>query len=286
MDRATLEMKQEELSRRAEKYMKEPWTLAQRPFKVIENIYFVGTSWVSVFLIDTPDGLILVDCAYQEVLYQVIDSIRSLGFDPKDIKKMLITHGHFDHCGAARAIQEMSGCEIWLGKDDAYFFTERRDLIALEDHVADFKIDQFYDYENVIEFGGMSIRPVHCAGHTPGTTCLIFDIMHNGRKLHCGIHGGLGTNGLSKLELQDNGWPLSQQQTYIDNLTALKEMPIDVVLPSHVSHAVDYDFFEIAANDDGTGDGFIDGGAWKRMLESKLMVMKALIDQEEMELKK
>ena len=61
----------------------EPWTLAQKPFKVIENVYFVGNTWVSVYLIDTPEGLILIDCAYEENLYLLIDSIRGLGFDPQ-----------------------------------------------------------------------------------------------------------------------------------------------------------------------------------------------------------
>ena len=70
----------------------EPWTLAQKPFKVIENVYFVGNTWVSVYLIDTPEGLILIDCAYEENLYLLIDSIRGLGFDPKDIRHLLISY--------------------------------------------------------------------------------------------------------------------------------------------------------------------------------------------------
>ena len=121
----------------------EPRTLAQKPFKVIENVYFVGNTWVSVYLIDTPEGLILIDCAYEENLYLLIDSIRGLGFDPKDIRHLLISHGHCDHCGAARQLQEMSNCEIWINEKDAYFFTERRDLIAFEDRVPEFRIDHY-----------------------------------------------------------------------------------------------------------------------------------------------
>lgn len=177
----------------------------------------------------------------------------------------------------------MSGCEVWLGKEDAYFFTERRDLIAFEESVAEFHINRFYEYGTAIEFGGMSIMPVHCAGHTPGTTCLFFDIEHDGKKLTCGIHGGLGTNGLSRLELEENGWPLSRQQEYVDNITAMKDMHVDVVLPSHAGHPVDYNFFKIAETDDGTENGFIDTGAWKRMLESKLTVMAALLEEERRE---
>ena len=96
--------------------MNAPWTQTQAPFKVIENVYCVGTNWVSAYLIDTPQGLILIDCMYREVLYQLIDNIRALGFDPHDIKHLLLTHGHFDHCGAVREIVEMSGCEVWIGQ--------------------------------------------------------------------------------------------------------------------------------------------------------------------------
>ncbi|MGB4632552.1 MAG: MBL fold metallo-hydrolase, partial [Tepidanaerobacteraceae bacterium] len=105
----------------------------------------MGTNWVSVFLLNTEEGLVLIDCAMQETLYLLIDSIRALGFNPHDIKKLLLTHGHFDHCGAARAIQEMSGCEIWIGEAEEFFFTERRDLIVYEDRVPEFEITNFYD---------------------------------------------------------------------------------------------------------------------------------------------
>lgn len=260
--------------------MNKPWTQAKAPFRMLENVYFVGTDWVSVFLLNTPEGLILIDCAYQEVLYQVIDSIHRLGFDPRNIKKLLLTHGHFDHCGAARQLQEMSGCEIWLGEGDAYFFTQRRDLIVFEDHVAPFPIHHFYDYDTPIEFGGMSIRAVPCPGHTPGTTCLFFDVEHAGKNLTCAIHGGLGINGLSRGELKESGWPERLQREYVENLTAMQEIPVDVVLPSHAGHTVGHDFFAIARQDDGSGEGFIDPGAWKRMLESKLQAMGELMARE------
>ena len=256
----------------------EPWTLAQKPFKVIENVYFVGNTWVSVYLIDTPEGLILIDCAYEENLYLLIDSIRGLGFDPKDIRHLLISHGHFDHCGAAR--QEMSNCEIWINEKDAYFFTERRDLIAFEDRVPEFRIDHYYDSDQSICFGGMTIWPVPCPGHTPGTTSFFFEVEHEGRKLTVAMHGGLGTNTLSKEDLLTNGWPLSFQQGYLDMLRQMKRRSVDVLIPSHAGHAKTYPFFDIAAQDDGTGNGFIRPNAWREMLEIKEQEMLALLERE------
>ena len=258
----------------------EPWTLAQKPFKVIENVYFVGNTWVSVYLIDTPEGLILIDCAYEENLYLLIDSIRGLGFDPKDIRHLLISHGHFDHCGAARQMQEMSNCEIWINEKDAYFFTERRDLIAFEDRVPEFRIDHYYDSDQSICFGGMTIWPVPCPGHTPGTTSFFFEVEHEGRKLTVAMHGGLGTNTLSKEDLLTNGWPLSFQQGYLDMLRQMKRRSVDVLIPSHAGHAKTYPFFDIAAQDDGTGNGFIRPNAWREMLEIKEQEMLALLERE------
>ncbi len=270
----------DEIIRLREIRIRQPWKLARDPFRIKEHVWFVGNDWVSAFLIDTPDGLIMLDCAYQEVFYQTIDSIHRLGFDPRDVKHLLLSHGHYDHCGAARMLHEISGCEIWLGEPDAYFFTERRDLIYLEDHVPEFPIHHYYDYSKPFEFGGIKIRPVPCPGHTPGTTCFFFEMTENGHTIRFGMHGGLGLNGLSREELKREGWPLSRQQEYLDALEKMKNFPVDIVLPSHASHAVGYPFFKIAEQDDGTGDGFICPEAWRNMLESKEQDMRKLIESE------
>lgn len=259
-------------------WMANPWMLYHKGFRVMENVYFVGTSWVSVFLLDTAEGLVLIDCAMQENVYQIVDNIRSLGFDPHKIKKLLLTHGHFDHCGAARAIQEMSGCEIWIGQEDAMFFTERRDLIAFEDHVPEFELTGCYDYSKPIDLGNIVLEAVHCPGHTPGVTSFFFSVQHKGRTVNCAIHGGLGSALVSRANLEKNRLPLSLQQDYCESIDKVIDRPVDVVLPSHAGHCVDYDFFKIADNDDGSGDGFIDPGAWKRMLTKKKSELLALIE--------
>lgn len=274
------EEKMAELYRVSKKRFDAPWTLAQKPFKVIENIYFVGNTWVSVYLLDTDVGLVLLDCAYEENLYLLIDSIRVLGFDPHDIRHLLISHGHFDHCGAAAQLQAMSNCEIWISEKDAYFFTERRDLIAFEERVLPFRIDHYYDYEKPIDFGNIVVRPVLCTGHTPGTTTFFLDFAHNGRQLVAAMHGGLGTNTLDRESLAENGWPLSFQQDYLRMLQEMKQAHVDVLIPSHAGHAKTHPFFEIAAHDDGSGEGFINTDAWREMLEIKEGEMQKLLESE------
>ena len=94
------------------------------------------------------------------------------------------------------------------------------------------------------------------------------------------MHGGLGTNTLSKEDLLTNGWPLSFQQGYLDMLRQMKRRSVDVLIPSHAGHAKTYPFFDIAAQDDGTGNGFIRPNAWREMLEIKEQEMLALLERE------
>ncbi len=259
-----------EITKLTNKRLAEPWIIMTKPFHVVGNIYFVGTSWVSCFLIETEEGLILIDCAMQETAYQLIDAIHQVGLNPGNIKKLFISHGHFDHCGAARIIQEMTGCEIWLGKDDEFFFTERRDLIHFEHTVPDFKITNTYDYDSEFNFGGTIIKPFHCPGHTPGTTSFFIETQNEGKNLTCAMHGGLGINGISKPELIENRLPVSLHDDYRRQLEEMMEKHVDIVLPSHVGHAVDYDFLGLGYDTSRGSEKFIDTNAWSRMLSSKL----------------
>src|SRR5438874_7768092 len=67
------------------------------PFKVFDNLYYVGPGFVSVWLISTPQGAILVDTAQEPYVDHVIASIKKVGFGLKDIKYIILTHGHLDH---------------------------------------------------------------------------------------------------------------------------------------------------------------------------------------------
>src|SRR5688500_9967373 len=69
------------------------------PFKVFDNLYYVGPGFVSVWVISTSDGLIVVDGAQEPYVDHVIDGIRKVGLDPRNIRYILVSHGHLDHFG-------------------------------------------------------------------------------------------------------------------------------------------------------------------------------------------
>ena len=87
-------------------------------FKIFDNLYHVGVGTVSTWLIPTTQGLIMIDSSQEPYVDHVLDNIRNLGFDPKDIKYILIVHGHLDHFGGAARIKELSGARVGLTEAD------------------------------------------------------------------------------------------------------------------------------------------------------------------------
>ena len=110
----------------ARRTIEKPWEGRIAPFKIIGNVYFCGTFQASCHLIDTGDGLILVDPGYENTLYLVIDSIYKLGFRPEQIKYIINTHSHDDHynektktalCNrGAEFVKLQPGEQVQLGK--------------------------------------------------------------------------------------------------------------------------------------------------------------------------
>ena len=79
-----------------------------KPFRLAGNIYFVGTYAASSHLIDTGDGLILIDTGYPEMQGWLIQSIWQLGFRPDQIRYIVHTHYHFDHVGSTNLLKQLS----------------------------------------------------------------------------------------------------------------------------------------------------------------------------------
>lgn len=80
------------------------WLKPLPPEKIFGTSYLVGFGGLSVALIDSGDGLILIDGALPQAAPMILDNVRRLGFDPKDIKFILSTEPHYDHAGGLAAL--------------------------------------------------------------------------------------------------------------------------------------------------------------------------------------
>lgn len=255
------------VAKKIDYYIENPWILYHEPFHVVGNIYFVGNTYVSTYIVDTGEGLILIDPAFKETVYMVFDSIRKLGFHPEDIRHIFLSHGHSDHCGGTRFLQEYTGAKVWIGKEDAFFFTERPDLIRTHSPFTPFTIDDYYDYSKPFVMGNAKIEFRLCPGHTPGTTTFLFHTEHKGKPVVAAMHGGLGLNGITYEELESYRLPAHLQADYVNQLREMMKEHVDVVLPSH-NH--NYDMLSRYRQDDGSGDAYLDPAGWQNMMQDML----------------
>lgn len=98
--------------------MEPPWKGAMEPFCILGNTWFVGSRPASTHIIDTGEGLIMLDSGYQESLYLVLDSMYRCKLDPSDLRYIIHSHGHIDHAAATRALVELTGAETFIGAGD------------------------------------------------------------------------------------------------------------------------------------------------------------------------
>jgi metallo-beta-lactamase class B len=152
------------------------WNEPFDPFRLYGNTWYVGTDGLSSILIDAGDGLILVDGGLPQSAALIDANIRELGFDPLDIRAILVSHAHFDHAGGVNALQRMTGAAVYTsdaGREtlvsgrlqpgdpqfvegtDSGSFPAVRKVVAVGDG-------------EVVTVGEVDVQAVHTPGHTPG----------------------------------------------------------------------------------------------------------------------
>jgi len=246
-----------------------PWKYHVKPFRIIGNLYYVGNGDVSSHLIDTDRGLILLDTAFPQTVYLLLESVRRLGFNPDDIRYILHCHGHYDHFGGTRALVELTGAKAALGADDIEILEARPELSWAPEYGVEFyetfEVDEPLVDGQIISIGNTSIECLHIPGHTPGAMSYFFEISDSGNTYTVGIHGGPGLNTLSMEYLEKYGLPLSRLTDYMNSLQRLKERSVDVFIGAHPGQNAT--LVKRTLMKDGKNP-FLDKTAWPMFLET------------------
>ncbi|MBR4305921.1 MAG: MBL fold metallo-hydrolase, partial [Ruminiclostridium sp.] len=146
-----------------------PSTQRIDPFKIADGLYYVGDKKVCIHLIDTGDGLILIDSGYLGATHLLVDSIWRAGFDPKDVKWIIHSHGHSDHFGASEEFRIMYGTKLAISRVDAEIMKKNPEKFVNNTYYPFAKTPEF-DYEiedgEIFELGNVKIKCVLSPGHT------------------------------------------------------------------------------------------------------------------------
>ncbi len=246
-----------------------PWELAVAPVQVAPHVFYAGNSWVGVYWIDTGDGLILLDAGMPFQLYTIFEGMRCMGYDPRQIKLALLSHAHYDHCGAMKAVLEYTGAVCYAPEEDmAQLLHPDARLMNFGNDYQIFEPDMAYMPGKSITLGNISVEPVHAGGHTPGTTCFFFnDRESSGRSHTVGIHGGLGLSMLGDDCFDSAAAAWAARADYRSAQRELAMRRVDIPLSFH---PYNLNILERAA---GGWQELVDAEGWQRMLEERLAAL-------------
>jgi metallo-beta-lactamase class B len=198
------------------------------PVKVFDNLYFVGQIGYSAWAVTTSAGIIVVDTIFDySVEDEVVGGLRKLGLDPATIKYAIVTHGHSDHSGGARYLQDHFGTHVILSAAD-WDLLERntssrpkpkRDMVATDGQK--------------VTLGDTTLTVYLTPGHTPGSISVLIPVK-DGRQSHVVAEwGGTGFNFTITPDQSQAFW----FETYIQSVERFRTRAVnagaDVVIANH-----------------------------------------------------
>ena len=159
------------------------WTDTIAPFRVIDNVYYVGSAGLTAWLITTPKGHILLDVGLPQNAAMVERNIRRLGFRLRDVKILLNTHAHFDHAGGIAQIKRATGARLFAAAGDRVAL-ERGVYVGSEDHTEfnfpPVHVDSLIPDGGVVTLGGVTLTANITPGHTAGCTSWTLPVLSDG----------------------------------------------------------------------------------------------------------
>ncbi len=233
------------------------WNDPLPPFKVIGNIYYVGTTGVSSWLITTPRGHFLLDGGLPQTPPQIIANIQSLGFDIRDVKYLLNSHAHFDHAGGLAALQRATGATMVASAKDRPILEAGRIAFGPTSNISvpPVRVGRVVKQGETLSLGGVTLTAHITPGHSPGCTSWSTDVHgDDGMLHHAFFHCSTTTGGQTLVPESYPGMIADYRATF----AYMRTVNADVFLANHAN------FFNLADKRNrqiaGDANAFVDAG--------------------------
>lgn len=251
----------------AQRNMADDWNRPVKPFRIVGNVYYVGASEVSSFLITTPEGHILLDSGLPETVPLIREGFKQLGFKLEDVKWLINSHAHFDHAGGLAELKTLTGAKLAATEADAaQLALGGKDDFTWGDTLAfpPVKTDRILRDGDTIKLGGVTMTARLTPGHTKGNTTWTIKVK-DGAKTYDVVF--VGSTSAPGYQLVDNPKYPNIVADYQRSFSLLKSLPCDVFLGPHGSF---FGLLDKAAKleQGAKTNPFIDPQGYRRYLET------------------
>jgi len=201
-----------------------------KPFKIVGNVYFVGMTDQTVLLITTPEGHILIDTTFERMVPWFRESIKELGFNERDIKYILNSHGHADHVAGHAIMKEVTGAQVVMSEADGAVLANPPRGQDGQPRWKAVKPDRLVKTGDTVTLGGTTLTAHVFPGHTRGATTWTMQVQEDGRTYNVVFWGGVG--GLRDPLVNNREWPTIVED-YLDSLKRARALPCDIFTDTH-----------------------------------------------------
>lgn len=234
-----------------------------KPKKIYGTVYHIGMLTVCAYLVSTSKGLVIIDTGYEEDHSLMLNNIRQLGFDPKNIKIVLNTHWHWDHTGGNADMVSFSGARLMVGRDDAEII--EKGLYRGKKILKAAPVDKKLKDGDIIELGDVEIKAIHCPGQSRGS--MVFLAIVNGQNGLCRVvFTGDATGYKTSPETFEMYYYKGAREDYLRTVEKLKSIDFDLFLGGH-SH-------QIVEELDEKGNPFITRQEWHYIISNRVKKME------------
>jgi metallo-beta-lactamase class B len=213
------------------------WTNPFPPFRIIGNIYYVGSQGLAVYLITTSEGNILINSNLEKSVPMIRDNVEKLGFRFSDTKILLISHAHVDHCAGSAAVKELTGAKYMVMDADVPAVEDGGKVRFGNDTKSDAsqyqpaKVDRVLHDGDEVKLGDTVLTAHLTPGHTKGTTTWTMKVADGGKTYNVVIVGSPNVN--PGYKLVNNALYPQIASDYERMFRVLKSLPCDVFLGAH-----------------------------------------------------
>ena len=256
---------------------RQPEPVAVAPFKIAGNIYYVGTSDPTAFLITTSAGHILIDTTYERTAPIVAGNIRTLGFKLEDVKIILASHAHLDHVGGHAEMKRLTGAQVVASEKDAINLESGGKTafhqVGLFPPV---QVDRRLKDGDTVRLGDVTLTAHVVPGHTEGNTAWTTQVRDGSRDYAVLFAPSMSVNPGVKLT-NNPKWP-GVADAYAAAFKRLRTMQFDIFVGPHAG------FFDLEAKRGRLAGAavnpFVDHPGYQRFLDDLEAKYLAQLQQE------